>query len=108
MLKKRKMIKCLHAASEIACDGCGGVLWTPAHRGKMQAVMWEAWYSGPEIRLGPRENEEVPEDVHFCPACFEEAMEYIRGKKEEERNNNLKNQAEARKRFRSPSGDNPR
>lgn len=103
MIKKRRMIKCLYATSEIACDGCGCLLWTPEFRGKQETMMWEAWYSGPETRLGPRDKEQLPEDIHLCPSCFEEALEYIRGQKEEERSNNLKNQAKARKRFRSPS-----
>jgi len=70
----------------------------------MQTVMWQAWYDGPD----PANGEKEPEEVHFCQSCFQEALEYICGKKEAERLDKANNQAKARKRFRSPSGDNPR
>lgn len=98
MITRRRMVTYSNIINNIYCDGCGVELWV---RGDKSAKLWEAYYSGPETRLTELLEEKIPEDVQMCISCFSEALEYIRGKKEEERNNNLKNQAKPRKRFRS-------
>jgi hypothetical protein len=101
MLERSKYIAVIDSTVRITCDACGKIVWQHRSQDNIKRDYWECYNAS----LNPAY---VTDDVQICKDCFNEALEYIRVEKEEERNNNLKNNPPIRKRLYSPKRNNSR
>jgi hypothetical protein len=99
----KKTIKKLYLRERnylIACDACGGVIMDSTTTPRQISSHYESWKYDEKHCY-----DEQVGDLHYCTACFEEAMEYIRGKKEAQRNNQTYPEAPKGKKLHSPRGN---